>query len=419
MLPDHSSRYRAAAQKIAESETFSHSKVYQQLLLYLAEAALKDEIPKETTIAIEVFGKDESFNPAESTLVRVNIYNLRKKLEEYYLTQGKEDALRLRIPKGNYKVEFFKKTESAGWSLRSYLNPAVWVLLALLLLSLAANFWLWEEKVSIRKTYQPVDPKNALWSDILSSPKPVLIVLGDLFVFQEYSEELGKNRVIRDMTINSATDLTAFFSTHPAFEPKVSATSYTHLIKNNAYSLKDILPVLVGAQKEFDIQVMSRLTSEDLQQNNIIFIGLFKTLRLFGQYFQASSFIYTEDPDQQLLLTDETGQPIETYVQTGSPDAFHTDYGLVAKFPGPHDNFILLFAGFHDTGVLQSVKNLTNPVWLERIENRLRTQNDSVLSCFEILFRTQGIDRTEFDTEIVHLRSLPPDINIWHLDSRE
>ena len=295
MLPDHSSLYRATAQKIADSETFSHSKVYQQLLLYLAECALKDEIPKETTIAIEVFGKDESFNraanrPAESTLVRVNIYNLRKKLEEYYFTEGKDDALRLRIPKGNYKVEFFKKTESSGWSLRSYLNPAVWVLLALLLLSLAGSLWLWEEKATIGKTYQPVDPQHALWSDILSSPKPVLIVLGDLFVFQEYSEELGKNRVIRDMTINSAADLAAFFSTHPAFEPKVNATNYTHLIKNNAYSLKDIVPVLIGARKAFDIQVMSRLTSEDLQQNNIIFIGLFKTLGLFDQYFQASPF---------------------------------------------------------------------------------------------------------------------------------
>ena len=179
--------------------------------------------------------------------------------------------------------------------------------------------------------------------------------------------------------------------------------------------MKDIVPVLVGAQKEFDIQVMSRLTSEDLQRNNIIFIGLFKTMGLFGQYFQASHFEYLSEETEQLRFTNEEKQTVKTYALTGSPDALHTDYGLVAKFPGPQENTILIFAGFHDTGVLQSVKNLTHPTGLDQMEKRMRTQYDSVPTYFEMLFRAKGIDRTEFETEIVHLQSLPPDTNIWNL----
>ena len=414
MHQDHSSFCRSTAQKIARSEIFSHSKVYQQLLLYLTECALKDEIPKETTIALEVFGKDESFNPAESTLVRVNIYNLRKKLQEYYLTEGKADSLRLRIPKGSYKVEFTEKQKVNPFSFQHLFSPRTGaILLILLLIALAANYFLWRQKEAIENTYQPIGADNAIWGNILYADKPVLIVLGDLFVFQEYSEELKKTRVIRDLSINSPSDLAEFFIDHPGIKPKISATNYSHLIKNNAYSLKDILPLLTGARKTFDIQVMSRLTSEDLQKNNIIFVGLFKTLGLFSQYFRASSFTYTGEDNPQLLFTDEHGEIISTYVQTGSPDDYHTDYGLVAKFPGPNDNVIVFFAGFQDTGVLQSVKNMTDPVSLERIEKRMRTEYNSIPPFFELLFRAQGIDRTEFNTEIVQLHSLSPEVDIW------
>ncbi len=414
-----SSLYRSTALKVGESETFSNSKVYQHLLLYLTDCALKGEVPKETTIAIEVFGKDESFNPAESTLVRVNIYNLRKKLQEYYLTEGKKDDIRLRIPKGSYKVEFSARQKVKAFTLQHFYSPQVIAsLFILLLLALGGNYFLWQQKEAVVKTYQPVAPDNALWGDILSSPKPVLIVLGGLFVFQEYSEELKKNRVIRDVSINSASDLASFFSEHPDFESKISNTNYTHLIKNNAYSLKDIIPVLIGAQKTFDMRVMSRLTSEDLQQYNIIFIGLFKTMGVLEQYFETTPITYTEAPAPILSITDENGNTKE-FIQTGSANAYHTDYGLVAKFPGPKNNFIFIFSGFQDTGVLQSVKNLTDPEWLQRIENQMLAQYDSLPSCFEILFRAQGIDRTEFDTEIVHLRALSPDLNIWQVGSEE
>ncbi len=414
MHPSQITFYRSAAQRIAGSEIFSASKVYQQLLLYLVERSLTGDTPKETTIAIDVFGKDETFDPADSTLVRVNIYNLRKKLQEYYLTVGKEDKIWLKIPKGSYKVEFTKREKSNSFSFQKLLSPHVAAgLLVLLLMALAGNYLLWRQKEAIEDIYQPIGPDNAVWGNILYNDKPVLIVLGDLFVFQEYSEELEKTRVIRDLSINSPSDLAEFFIENPMFKPKISETKYSHLIKNNAYSLKDIIPVLTGARKSFDIQVMSRLTSEDLQKNNIIFVGLFKTLGLFSQYFRASSFIYTGENNPQLLFTDESGKIISTYVQTGSPDDYHTDYGLVAKFPGPHDNFILLIAGFQDTGVLQSVKNMTDPVSLQRIENRMRTDYDSIPPYFELLFRAQGIDRTEFNTEIVQLHSLLPEVDIW------
>ena len=90
--------------KIIESKSFGRSKTYGNLLKYLVNCTLKNEVPKEVTIATEIFGK-RNFDPSQSTLVRVYVYNLRKKLHNYYQREGKEEELKVTIPKGSYKVQ--------------------------------------------------------------------------------------------------------------------------------------------------------------------------------------------------------------------------------------------------------------------------------------------------------------------------
>ncbi len=92
-------------EKILASKEFSGSKVYQNYLTYLVNATEDGKALKEITIAMEVFGKDADFNPAEDTIVRSHTYSLRKKLESYYLLEGKEDRFQLMIPKGHYEVQ--------------------------------------------------------------------------------------------------------------------------------------------------------------------------------------------------------------------------------------------------------------------------------------------------------------------------
>ena len=67
--------------KILKSDEFVGSKTYQNYLTYLVDASLDNKELKETSIALDFFEKDSSFNPAEDTTVRSHTYNLRKKLE--------------------------------------------------------------------------------------------------------------------------------------------------------------------------------------------------------------------------------------------------------------------------------------------------------------------------------------------------
>ena len=99
--------------KILESSEFIKSAKYQKLLKYLIEASAKGNVPKEVTIAYEVFDIDVGRESVNEANIRVYIHNLRKKLDSYYIGEGKEDKIILRIPKGRYKVEFIKKEHKA------------------------------------------------------------------------------------------------------------------------------------------------------------------------------------------------------------------------------------------------------------------------------------------------------------------
>ena len=72
---------------------------------------MQDKTPKELTIAHDVFGKSIDLDKKNDTQVRVYIHNLRKKLDSYYLHEGKSDEIIFEIPKGHYKVDFREKNQ--------------------------------------------------------------------------------------------------------------------------------------------------------------------------------------------------------------------------------------------------------------------------------------------------------------------
>ena len=55
---------------------------------------------KAYSIAVEVFGRGESFDPQTDPIVRIEAGHLRRALERYYLTAGHADPILITIPKG-------------------------------------------------------------------------------------------------------------------------------------------------------------------------------------------------------------------------------------------------------------------------------------------------------------------------------
>lgn len=101
-------RIREELAKIAASRVFVNSPTLISFLRLVVERTLDGKIHevKGPTIAAEVYGRDIVGNPAEDSIVRVEAVRLRKKLAEYYATEGQSDPVKIAIPKGAYVPTF-------------------------------------------------------------------------------------------------------------------------------------------------------------------------------------------------------------------------------------------------------------------------------------------------------------------------
>ena len=106
---------RNALARILSSEGFSASARNRKLLDYVVAETLAgraDRI-KAYTLATVVFERGPDFDPQLDPVVRLEASRLRKALEHYYLTAGKDDPIRISIPKGSY-IPIFEFVQAAA-----------------------------------------------------------------------------------------------------------------------------------------------------------------------------------------------------------------------------------------------------------------------------------------------------------------
>jgi hypothetical protein len=113
LLTPVASRSRELLERVAASDSFQKSKRLRDLLLYLGERSLQDPhcTLREQEIGVEVFGRPPDYDTSHDTLVRVHVSQLRKKLQEFFVTEGRKEPLVIEIPKGSYVPVFRPRRE--------------------------------------------------------------------------------------------------------------------------------------------------------------------------------------------------------------------------------------------------------------------------------------------------------------------
>ena len=99
---------RQQLKRILGSPGFDASARNHRFLEYIVEETLAGRADrlKGVSIAIDVFGRDAMIDPQHDPVVRVEAAKLRRRLERYYLSAGREDPIRIDIPKGGYVPTF-------------------------------------------------------------------------------------------------------------------------------------------------------------------------------------------------------------------------------------------------------------------------------------------------------------------------
>ena len=91
-----------------DSTEFRASGKQRKFLSFVVDETLEGRASqlKGYTIAVEVYGRTDEFDPQVDPIVRVEAGRLRRALEHYYLTAGIKDPVRIKIPIGGYVPTF-------------------------------------------------------------------------------------------------------------------------------------------------------------------------------------------------------------------------------------------------------------------------------------------------------------------------
>jgi len=107
---------RSQLERMLGHAEFHATDKMREFLRYVVEETLAGNARgiKGFTIAMEVFGRDQDFDPAHDPVVRIQAGRLRRAIERYYLVAGGADPVRIDIPKGGYVPVFSRTMASTG-----------------------------------------------------------------------------------------------------------------------------------------------------------------------------------------------------------------------------------------------------------------------------------------------------------------
>ena len=102
------SEVRAELDRILATKGFATAGRISKLLRFVVDKTLAGETDqlKEYSVGIEVFERDERYDPRLDSIVRVEAGRLRTRLDEYYNGDGASAPIRISLPKGGYSAQF-------------------------------------------------------------------------------------------------------------------------------------------------------------------------------------------------------------------------------------------------------------------------------------------------------------------------
>jgi len=419
---------REQAQKIASSGALGRSRSYTRLLEFLVDCGVAGRAPKELEIAMEVFGKGADFDPSQDSMVRVYAHNLRQKLEHYYATDGRNEPRQIALARGEYRVSLTPVTPAiepapaaaAPSTVASSAPPAAvpkaaapaarprWRAMATMFGVLALGV-LTGFGFAVSREHAPPSAAaiaaSPIWKGLLDDDMPILLVVGDYYIFGERDEHGDINRLVRDFNVGSRAALDELMRHDPKLATKYMNLDLTYLPTGSAFALVDVLRVLYTAPKPVRVVSMSEMSDADLKTSHIVYLGYISGLGKLEDFVFASSSLaigYTYDE----LRNTETGEMYAS--EAGMPDANrnYRDYALISTFPGPGGNQFVIVTGTRDAGMMQAAHALSDPMFMKSVEQARPDAKSTQPPSFEMLYEVTGYGRTNLDARLVHSSKL-------------
>jgi hypothetical protein len=366
----------------------------RRLFDYLADRSVTGQATKEIAIAVDVFGKNSDFDVSQDALVRVYIHKLRKALEDFYASSAGVGVAELHIPRGEYRLKATIRNAAVAANVPVTANVAVTasppvaklkrplllgatavigaaVIGAALLLGVAAS-WRWAPASDLERVRS-----SPIWSALLKDDRPIMIIVGDYYLIGETDDSMGVNRLIREYSVNSKSDLEHFVAEHPKLADRYMDVGLRYLPISTAFALRDVMVVLAPENRRITVSKMSDVEPSSLKSADIVYIGYLSGMGMLQDIVFAGSRFSVGDSYDEVFdkktrhsYVSEIGSDIMDPPQpTGKEKPYH-DYGIFAKIRGPGDNTIVVLSGTRDEGVRQTAEAFTSAQKLEELKKK-------------------------------------------------
>jgi hypothetical protein len=393
--------------RVASSRSFKNSPRLRDLLLYVAECAIRDapEDATEQQIGMKVFGRPPGYNSSEDSIVRSHARLLRQKLDAYFETEGVDEELRINVPKGHYLLVFtsrapastvptplivtrstFEGQESneepdavspAGTHISS--KSRIWLLwLALGLVASAAAVL-----AMFRMSGSRIDRSVAtLWAPFLAGDPPLLIYSNGVFVG------------------NSKSGMR--YATQQELQ---SPPADGHLIDHytgigEADGVYELTRLFDSAHATFILKRSHLVTWDEAKQRNLIFIGSPAENLAVQALPSNAEFTLFSTPEASGYRNNHPrpGEPAN-YVRPEHP--LTRDYALISFLPGMQSGKQMMWlSGLTTLGTQAAVEFASRPDGAAELLKAAHGPNGKVRP-FEALLETTIIGGVPLDVRLI------------------
>jgi hypothetical protein len=417
------------ARRVVASRGFIKSKFLTHFLIYICEKYLLEQTDEitEQRIGEHVFRRPTGYNPGEDNIVRNYARLLRGRLEEYFAGEGKEETIRIVVPRGGYVPLFFEEGKVVGGSKlqpssvgQAYPDPSPlpdglgqaetgnvtplvrssWVLRSLcavlfiaLTLSLLHN---------IRgKPQQSIS--DHFWSVFFSPTRDTLIVPADsgLAIYQD----------LTDIRIHLADYAGGEYQKHtssrfgidPALVNELGGRRYTSVVDLNLVSTISQLPAVV--KNRFKVRYAREVTLDDLKQSNVILLGS-SDANPWVELFQKDLNFQFEYQSKAATVVIRNLHPIageKSIYKTDQTDPAHSTFGVIAVTSNlDRSGRVLLIEGINMAGTEAAADYLFSDASASFLSRVFDAKGN--MQPFEVLVETSNIGANAPRPQIISQR---------------
>lgn len=412
---------RLMVERILASVVFRKSHKLAAFLKFICEQQWlgKADTINEQRIGMEVFGRTEGYHMGEDSIVRSQARFLRQRLEEYFSTEGRDEPIRLTIPKGSYvpefhfrdgapeqeptKIEKVASPPSKGITeqkpeeqTRSRFGPRMVFTAVAVGIVCVAGFLAWHLRPAPVTHVKP-GVESRFWTSVFDPQRPEIVVPADSSLI--LTEELSGRRV----------DPSDYMSRKYLSEPpppgmagswkSIINSQYTNIADLNVVSRLERLPEAAGGKVR--IRFARDLNLKELKESNAILIGSARANPWVTLYSSYGHFLvdydwqtHTNFVYNRLPATGEQGR----YDELGDV-AQHVAYGVVAYLPSlDGEGSALLVGGTSKAGTEAAADFLFSSGFGGFLRN---IDSGGEIPHFEILLSTQNINGNSYYSKMV------------------